>query len=361
MQQPLILVINPGSTSTKVAVFCGRECRCSGEIHHPEEELAQFTSISGQFALRRDYVLAFLGQHKIPPKALSAAVGRGGLLPPNPGGVFLVDEALADLLASRPMVHHASNLGGIIAHAVAQPLGIPAYICDPVTTDELCAAARLSGLPELPRVSTFHALNSKAMARRVARSMGKALEECNLIVGHLGGGTSYCALEKGAAVDLVLDDEGSFSPQRSGGLPCADLVRLCYSDALTGEQAAKRIRGSGGITAYLGTTDLREVQARAQAGDEQAALVLEALALQIAKSLAQLAAVFSGRVDAVVLTGGMARSAYLMEKVIARVSFLAPVHVLPGEMEMEALAHAALDALGGARKVQIFCEAEKPQ
>ena len=356
--KPMILVINPGSTSTKTALFEGETCLLSREISHPVEELAAYPSVRAQAPLRERYIMAMLQEAGVDSARLSAIIGIGGVMPPMEGGVYRVGEEMADYLLHRSYVDHASNLGGLIGYGIASTLGIPAYICDPVTTDELDEVARISGLPEIPRVSTFHALNIRATARKVAQEQrGKPLERCNLIVGHLGGGVSYAALREGRAVDLVLDDEGSFSPVRSGGLPASDLVSYCFSGGWADRKTAyARVRGNGGFKAYLGTTDIPEVLQRIEDGDQQAALIFEAYGYQISKSVAQLAAVFSGKVDGVILTGGVARCTPLMDHVTERVSFIAPVFVQPGEMEMEALAGAALRVLEGKEQPKEFCK-----
>lgn len=355
--EPLILAVNPGSTSTKAALFRGKEMILSREIKHSLEELEHCDTIWQQAPLRKRHLLELLAEAEVPVSQLAAVVGIGGVLPPVEGGIYRVDEKMVDYLKHRAHVDHASNLGGILGYELAHPLGIPAYICDPVTTDELEEVARLSGLPELPRVSTFHALNIKAMARKTAEQLGKPLENCNLIVGHLGGGVSYAALRGGRAVDLVLDDEGSFSPVRSGGLPASDLVSYCYSGKWPdGKSAYARVRGNGGFKAYLGTTDLMEILNRIEEGDRQAALVFEAYGYQISKSIAQLSAVFSGQVDAIVLTGGAARCQPLTDAVTARIGFLGLVYIQPGEMELEALGLAALRALNGEEAVKTFRE-----
>lgn len=342
-----ILVINPGSTSTKTAVYCEKTCLFTEEIQHSAQELEGFSCVADQYEMRCAHVLDTLKKHGIEQSALYAIAARGGLLPPGPGGARRVNQAMVDRLRNAPLVEHASNLAAIMAYEIAQANGIEAYIYDPITTDELWDAARISGIPQISRTSTVHALNSRAAARDVAEQLGKPYEQANLIVAHLGGGVSYSAHLGGRMVDLVLSDEGSFAMILSGGLPASDLVKLCFSGRYSPKEVGQLVRGSGGVRAYLGTVDAREVERRIADGDSQAKLIYDALAYQAAKAIAQLAIVFDGNVDAVVLTGGLANSAMLMEQIKRHVSFLAPVYIIPGEREMEALAGGILRVLDG--------------
>lgn len=342
------LVINPGSTSTKVAVFNDDEMVASRNLAHDAEMLAQFPSIFHQLELRYEHVMRFLEAGGIRPSSLSAVMGRGGVLPPSEGGTYVVDEELVSLLRSSGG-GHASSLGGLLARRVAEPLGIPAFIADPVTTDELDDVSRYTGLPEAPRVCIFHALNQKAVARRAAADLGKKYEEINLIVAHLGGGISVGGHRRGRVVEVAnaLKGEGPFSPERSGLLPATGLVRLCFSGRYTKEEILKLINGKGGLVAYLGTNSLRDVDAAIDAGDQHAALCLEAMAYQVAKEIGRVACALAGRVDAIVLTGGAAHCSRLVEWISQRVKFIAPVMVYPGEEEMRALAEAGLRVLAG--------------
>ena len=345
-----ILVINPGSTSTKIAVYCEKTCLFTEEIQHSAQELEGFACVADQYAMRCAHLLDALKKHGIEQSSLEAIAARGGLLPPGPGGARRVNRAMVERLRSAPLVEHASNLAAIMAYEIAQANGIEAYIYDPITTDELWEIARISGIPQIARTSTVHALNSRAAAREAAEQLGKPYEQANLIVAHLGGGVSYSAHLGGRMVDLVLSDEGSFSMILSGGLPASDLVKLCFSGRYTPKEVSQLVRGTGGVRAYLGTVDAREVERRIEAGDSQAKLIYDALSYQAAKSIAQLAVVFDGKVDAVVLTGGLAHSAMLMAEIKRHVAFLGPVYLVPGEREMEALASGILRVLDGVEQ-----------
>ena len=280
-------------------------------------------------------------------------VGRGGLLKPMEGGTYRVTEAmLADLATAR---EHASNLGGLLAERIARPLGIPAFIVDPVSVDEMEPEARISGLPELPRNSFSHALNSKAVARRVAGDLGRTYSDCNFVVAHLGTGVSITAHRQGRMVDVSgADEEGPFSPARAAGVPATLLARLCYSGQYTEKQMLARLVGEGGLYAHLGTRDVREAERRAAEGDAHAAVVMKAMAYRIAREIGAMAAVLEGRVDRVILTGGIAYSEGLVAEVTRRVAFIAPVLVLPGEEELPALAEGALRVLRGEESAKTY-------
>lgn len=355
-----ILVINPGSTSTKFAVFQGdreslREL-LSETIRHPAEELARFDSVMEQFPFRSELILGKLREEGIAPASFTAVIGRGGLLHPIPGGVWGVNGAMQEDLRRGVNGEHASNLGGLIAAEIARPSGAPALIADPVVVDELCDEARLSGHPELPRKSIFHALNQKACARKAARELGRSYEELNIIVAHMGGGISVGAHRQGRVVDVnnALNGEGPFSPERSGTLPAGQLVQLCFSGSKSEGEVQKMLKGSGGFLAYLGTADGQEVARRAAEGDSQAALVFRTMAYQVAKEIGSLAAVLEGVVDAIILTGGLAFDQELVDMIRRRVSFIGPVMVYPGENELTALAEAALRVLEGKEAVQEY-------
>ncbi len=349
MPEPLILVINPGSTSTKAAVYRG-ETQIAGEtIRHPAEELSRFSTIIEQKALRTKVVLDFIRANGIGPASLSAVVGRGGMLPPLSSGVYAVNEAMLRDLRTPYAMQHASSLGGVIAHEVAAEAGVPAYIVDPVSVDEMEAEARLSGLPEAPRVSLFHALNQKAVARALGETLGIPYAKGRFVVAHMGGGVSVGAHRYGRVIDVndALHGEGPFSPERTGGLPLAHVIRMCYSGEFTQADMIEKIERKGGILAYLGTNDLREVERRVADGDGRAALVLDAMAYQVAKEIGAMTAALEGLCDAILLTGGMARCEPLVDAIRRRVERLAPVFIRPGEDEMLALAQSALRALSG--------------
>ncbi len=345
---PLLLIINTGSTTTKLALY--RQCLpvARQTIRHTAAELAE-AKIFDQYALRLRAVEGFMRDQAIAPADLAAVVARGGLLRPMPGGCYRINRTMVDELQRAVYGEHASNLSAPLAWQVADGAGCQAYIVDPVVTDELHSLARLSGLPELPRRSVFHALNHKAVARRVAAQLGKAYGNCRLIVAHLGGGISVGAHCEGRVIDVsnALDGEGPFTPERSGSLPAGPLVQLCFDGRHQQRDLERLIAGHGGLLAYLGTSDLREITARIDRDDLQARLVLEAMAYQIAKGIGAQATVLKGRVEAIVLTGGLAHCEWLIEKITERIGFLAPVRVLPGEDEMGALAQGAWRVVKG--------------
>ncbi len=351
-----ILAINPGSTSTKIAIYDNEKEVFETTLRHSNEEIDQYEKISDQYDFRKQVILTALSDNGINLTKLSAVVGRGGLLKPIKGGTYAVnDQMLVDLKAAQ-MGEHASNLGGMIAIEIAQQLNIPAFIVDPVVVDELEPVARISGMPEIERISIFHALNQKAVARRYAHENNKPYESLNLIVAHLGGGISVGAHEKGRVVDVnnALDGEGPFSPERTGGLPVGDLAKLCFSGKYTHADIKKMIKGKGGLVAYLGTNDGRDVVKMIEAGDEKAKLIFEAMAYQVAKEIGSCAAVLKGHVDAIILTGGLAYGAMLTQWIKDRVSFISDVIIYPGEDEMSALAQGGLRVLRNEEKAQIY-------
>lgn len=345
-----LLVINPGSTSTKIAVFEDEKALLEQTLRHPVEDLKQFPGIIDQYQFRKEIILETLHSQGINLNKLSAVVGRGGLLKPIPGGTYEVNDLMIEHLRQGLQGQHASNLGGLIAREIAVQFNIPAYIVDPVVVDEMTDEARISGLPEIERRSIFHALNQKAVARRAARELNKEYGEVNLIVVHLGGGISVGAHRRGRVIDVnnALDGEGPFSPERAGGLPVGDLIKLCFSGKYTQQELYKRLVGQGGMVAYLGTNDGRTVQERVERGDQQASLIYRAMAYQIGKEIGSCGAVLKGDVDAIVLSGGLAYDRQLLVPWIEEmVSFIAPVKVYPGEEEMLALALGGLRVLTG--------------
>ncbi|MCG9968014.1 butyrate kinase [Pelotomaculum terephthalicicum JT] len=356
MKSFLQLIINPGSTSTKLAVFRDNDPIFSETLRHGGEELKKFPGVTGQFAYRRRLVIDAIAKSGVKPGELDAVVGRGGLLRPVPGGTYLVNKEMLEDLEAERRGSHASNLGGLIAHSIAGELGIPAYIVDPVCIDEKEPVSRISGMPENPRESLFHALNQKAVARRAAEDMGKNYSEINLVVAHLGGGISVGAHLRGRVIDVndALAGDGPFTPERSGGLPAGKLVEMCYSGLYTRKEMMKKIVGGGGLVAYLGTADALEVEERIERGDEQAKLIYEAMAYQVAKEIGACGAILKGDVDAVVITGGIAHSRMLVGWIEERVRFIAPVRVYPGENEMEALAAGGLRVLAGLEDVKVY-------
>lgn len=341
MNEIRILAINPGSTSTKIAVYENTRAIFIKNLTHTSKELSPFHKIAEQFSFRKNIIIEQLKEAEIPLESISVIVGRGGLVKPIPSGVYEVNEALLHDLTDSPMGEHASNLGGLIADDIRKSIpGSKAYIADPVVVDELDDIARYSGHPLFKRVSIFHALNQKAIARTHAETIMHKYEEMNLIVAHMGGGISVGAHCKGRVIDVnnALDGEGPFSPERSGTLPVGALVKACFSGKYTQAELASMIKGKGGLVAYLGTNSGYEVEQRMMAGDAEAGKVFAAMAYQVAKAIGEMAAVLRFDVDAILLTGGVAHSKWFVNEIIERVYKIAPVHVYPGEDEMKALA-----------------------
>jgi len=350
-----ILAINPGATSTKVAVFEGEKPLFKKTVEHHGDELKAFARIFDQKQYRLNLILKTLAEVNIAQESLSAVVGRGGLMKPMTSGTYEVNEQMVDDLEHRPQGEHASNLGAALAFDLAKKLGIPAFIVDPVSVDEMEDVARISGLPELPRISLVHALNHKAVARKVAAEKGRRYEELNLVVAHLGSGISVAAHRKGRMIDVSNGkDEGAFSPDRCAGLPSTLLMKLCYSGKYTAKELAVRMMGSGGMFAYLGTRDIREAEKMAAEGNDQASLVLDAMAYQSAKEIGAMATVLDGEVDYIILTGGIAHSKRIVAAITKRVKFIAPVVVSPGEEELEALVMGALRVLRGEEQAKVY-------
>ena len=351
------LVINPGSTSTKVGVFEDETLLFEETLRHPTEEIAKYASVIDQKDFRKEIILDFLKEKNCDPKTLNVIVGRGGLLKPIPGGTYAVSDALLADLKAGVQGQHASNLGGILAREIGEALGVPSYIVDPVVVDELTDKARISGMPELPRRSIFHALNQKAVARRFAKENGKRYEELNLIVIHMGGGVSVGAHDHGKVVDVnnILDGEGCFSPERSGTVPVGDLVKMCFSGNYTQQEVYKKICGNGGFNGYLHTNDAREVGKMAESGDALAKQVWDAFFYQIAKDAGAMAAVLHGQVDQIILTGGIAYNPFTAQTLTDYLGWIAPVTTYPGEDELLALCQGALRVMTGeeeAKKAQ---------
>lgn len=357
MEEIRILAINPGSTSTKIAVFNGANPVFVRTLYHTTEELSIYEKITDQYSFRKEIILKQLEEAGIDLNTLSVIVGRGGLVKPIPSGVYEVNEIMKADLRNSPMGEHASNLGGLIADDIAKSLNnVRAFITDPVVVDELEPHARVAGHPEFKRISIFHALNQKAIARQHAKSIMRRYEDLNLIVVHLGGGISVGAHRKGMVIDVnqALDGEGPFSPERSGTLPAADLARLCYSGKYPLKEVLLMIKGKGGLAAHLGTNSAYEVEQRMAAGDEHAKFIFEAMAFQVAKEIGAMSTVLKGEVDAILLTGGIAHGKWFVNQVIERVYKIAPVHVYPGEDEMRALALNGLMVLKGEIEVSEY-------
>ena len=347
-----ILVINPGSTSTKVAVYKDERPVLLRNIRHTAEELQQYPTSFDQLPLRQSKIVQTLEEEGIPFE-FDAIVGRGGLTHPIPAGVYRVNEKM--LHDTRTAVRqHVCNLGCHIAAALAADLdNCSAFIADPVIVDEMCPEARICGSPSMKRSSVWHALNQRATARRHALAIGRRYEELDLIVAHLGGGITIGVHHHGRTIDVNngLDGEGPFSPERAGTLPSADLIRMCFSGEYTEEELLRFVGGKAGLVAWLGTSDTREILDRIEAGDEKAKLIMDAMIYHIAKGIAAQAAVLCGRYDAILITGGLAHADYITSRLRERVSFIAPVHIYPGENEMEALAENALAVLRNQREV----------
>ncbi len=356
MKKFKILAINPGSTSTKVSVFENEKEIFTDVLRHTDDELAPFKRITDQYEWRKDVILKALSNHNIDPNELDATVGRGGLLYPMAGGTYKVNELMLDHLKRGVQGEHASNIGGLIAHSIGDNLGIPSFIVDPVVVDEMWDLARLSGHPKIERRSIFHALNQKACARKTAEKMGKKYQDLNLIVVHLGGGISVGAHRKGQVIDVnnALNGDGPYTPQRSGGLPCFDLAKLCMSGEYELTDIKKMLKGDGGVKAYLGTSDIRDICDRIEKGDKKAEYIFKGMAYQVSKEVGACAAALSGDVDAIVLTGGIAYSEIFVNLVKSHVSFISDVHVIPGEAEMEALAMGGLRVLNGEENPKTY-------
>lgn len=349
MAKILTLAINPGSTSTKFAVYADESPVLVKTLRHSVEEMSKYKNIVDQFDFRKGLIIEALVEEGIDVDSIKHIIGRGGLTYAMESGVYLVNNLMLEHAREGVMGQHASNLGPLIADYIA--LQIPnarAYIADPVVTDELESIARVAGHPKFARLSIFHALNQKAIARLHARKTGKAYEEMNLVVAHLGGGISVGAHRKGRVVDVnnALNGEGPFSPERSGTLPVGQLIELCFSGKYSKDQVQRMVLGEGGYVAYLGTNNALDVQKAAEAGHEKSIFIQDALGYQVAKQIGEMVVVLDGHVDGILLTGGLAHNRYLTAYIQAKAGFLAPIYIYPGEDELEAL---ALNALRVAR------------
>ena len=350
------LIINPGSTSTKIGVFEDENLLFEETLRHSTEEISQFATIVDQKDFRKKIITDLLASKNFDMKSLDMVVGRGGMLKPIPGGTYAVtDDLLHDLVIGK-QGQHASNLGGILAREIGDSLGIPSFIVDPVVVDELAPVARFSGVPELPRTSVFHALNQKAVAKRYAKEIGKPYDSLRLIVVHMGGGVSVGAHLNGKVVDVfnALDGDGAFSPERAGAVPSGALIKMCFSGKYTEKEVYSKIVGKGGFNAYLGTNDMREVTKRANAGDEAAKAAKEAFLYQVSKNIGSMAAVLYGKVDQIILTGGIAYGADVCAAIQERCGFIAPFTVYPGEDELLALAQGGLRVLRGEEEAKQY-------
>ena len=351
-----LLIINPGSTSTKIGVYEDTNPILVETLRHSAEEIGKFNNIYDQFNFRKEVILNVLKDKNFDIKTLDGIVGRGGLLKPIEGGTYRVNEKMLEDLKVGVQGQHASNLGGIIANEIATSLNIPAFIVDPVVVDEMMDVARVSGMPEIERKSIVHALNQKAVARRFAKERNKQYDELNLIVAHMGGGVSVGAHEKGKIIDVnnALDGDGPFSPERSGGLPVGQLVEMCFSGKYTKDEMKKKITGKGGIVAYLNTNDAKKVDEDAAAGCEKSKLIYEAMGYQVAKEIGKCAATLKGKVDAIILTGGIAYSKSMVKYIKERVEFISEFVVYPGEDELLALTEGGLRVLNGEEEAKEY-------
>lgn len=351
-----ILVINLGSTSTKVAIYEAETAVVMESVSHPAEELQAFKTILDQYDMRKKTILGVVADHGYTLDQFAAVASRGGNTKPIPGGIYAICPALIEDMKSGKFGQHPNMCGGIIAYNLGKELNIPALTVDPPTVDEMCVYAAYSGIPQIRRQSSFHALNSKATARKAAARLGRVYDEINLITAHLGGGISVAAHLKGKVVDVnnSLDGDGPFSPERAGGLPAGDLVRLCFSGKYTKEQVHKLLQGGGGLVGYLGTTSGLEIEKRIKEGDAVAEEVFEAMCYQISKEIGACAAVLEGKVDAIALTGSLAHSQRLVDSLSRRISFIAPVLLDPGENEMDALASGTMRYFNGEEKLSQY-------
>jgi butyrate kinase len=355
MKKRLILAINPGSTSTKFALFEEEKIIFEKTLRHSSEELSGFREIADQFHFRKDLIVKELKERNV--NHISAIMGRGGLIKPIESGVYKVNELMKEDLKKGLLGQHASNLGGLIADDLASSFpGSVAYIVDPVVVDELVPEARISGLPEIERISIFHALNQKAVARMYAASVGKKYEDINLIIAHMGGGISVGAHRKGRVIDVnnALNGDGPFSPERSGGLPAGQLVDLCFSQKYSQAEIKSLLTGKGGLVAYLGTNNFQDVCKSAESSDKQALLLIDALTWQVTKEIGAMSTTLNGSVDAIILTGGLAHQEMLVNKIKAKVEYIAKIIIYPGEDEIKALAYNGLLALDGKIEIKTY-------
>lgn len=342
-----LLIINPGSTSTKIGVYEGEKEILEETLRHSAEEILKYDTIFDQLDFRKKVILKVLKEKGIDINELDAVVGRGGMLKPIEGGTYEVNEAMVEDLKIGVQGPHASNLGGILSNEIAKEIGKRAFIVDPVVVDEMEDVARLSGVPELPRKSKFHALNQKAVAKRYAKEHNTSYEDVNLIVVHMGGGVSVGAHRKGRVIDVnnALDGDGPFSPERAGGVPSGELLEMCFSGKYSKEEVYKKLVGKGGFVAYANTNDARDLIKLSQEGDEKGSLIFNAFIYQIAKEIGSMAVVLDGEVDAIVLTGGIAYSDYVTNAINKKVKWIAPMVVYGGEDELLALAQGAIRVL----------------
>lgn len=354
-----LLIINPGSTSTKIAVFDGEDQLFVESITHSAQDLAKYDALVDQFEFRKDLVIETMENHGVSVKDLTAIVARGGLLPPVEAGAYEVNDDMVWQLRYAPQHEHASNLGALIAYAISSKENIPAYIYDGVTVDEMLPILKVTGVPFMHRKGMGHNLNMRAAAMRYAKEHGKAYKDCSLIVVHLGGGISVSLHHDGKVADIINDEDGPFSPERAGSLPLFQVIDMMSSGEYDKKSAMKLVKSKGGLVAHLGTNDTRDVQAMIEAGDEHAKFIYEAMALNVARNIAREAPVVNGKVEAIILTGGIAYSEMFTNMVKERVEFIAPVIVYAGENEMQSLALGGLRVLRGEEQAKTFVKVVK--
>ncbi len=349
-----LLILNPGSTSTKIAYYEDEDQKFVETISHSAEEVAKYDKIVDQFEFRKDMIEDVLKEKGVVLEDLTAVVARGGLLPPLKAGAYLVNDDMVWQLKNKPTMEHASNLGAVIADAIARPLGIPAYIYDGVTVDEMWPILKITGLTELERRGIGHNLNTRAAAMKYARENNKSYADCKLIVVHLGGGISVTLQYGGRVADIINDEDGPFAPERSGGLPIQSFTSFCFQSGMTEAEMLKYVKSRGGLVAHLGTNDSRDVEKMMNEGDEHAKLIYDAMAINVARCVGEEACTVSGDVEAIILTGGIAYSKYFTDEVTKYIDWIAPVIVYPGENEMESLALGGLRVLRGEEEASIF-------
>ena len=350
------LIINPGSTSTKIGVFEDETLLFEETLRHSTEEIAQYATIADQKDFRKNIIINLLNEKNFDIKTLGMVVGRGGMLKPIPGGTYRVTDDLLNDLKIGKQGQHASNLGGMLAREIGDEIGVPSFIVDPVVVDELCIVARYSGVPELPRTSVFHALNQKAVAKRYAKESGKSYGDLNLIVVHMGGGVSVGAHQAGKVIDVfnALDGDGAFSPERAGSAPVGALIKMCFSGEYTEKEVYKKFVGGGGLNAYLGTNDMRDVEKMVNEGDAKATEVRDAFIFQVAKDIGSMACVLKGKVDQIVVTGGIAYDKGVVAGLKEAAEWIAPFTVYPGEDELLALAQGGLRVMNGEEEALAY-------
>ncbi|MVX62797.1 butyrate kinase [Clostridium chromiireducens] len=351
-----LLIINPGSTSTKIGVYEDEKELFEETLRHTNEEIKRYDTIYDQFGFRKDVILNVLKEKNFDITTLSAVVGRGGMLKPVEGGTYAVNDEMVEDLKVGVQGPHASNLGGIIAKSIGDEQNIPSFIVDPVVTDELADVARLSGVPELPRKSKFHALNQKAVAKRYGKESGQGYENLNLVVVHMGGGVSVGAHNHGRVIDVnnALDGDGPFSPERAGSVPIGDLIKMCFSGKYSEAEVYGKVVGKGGFVGYLNTNDARVVIDKMQEGDKECESIYKAFVYQISKAIGEMSVVLEGKVDQIIFTGGIAYSPILVPDLKSKVEWIAPVTVYPGEDELLALAQGAIRVLDGEEQAKVY-------